>query len=74
MFVVLSGKVSLDFEVDSPFSRSYGPGALVGLPATLTQRSYRMTATVIEGAELSFGSLSALNLLLRERRDFAKNC
>jgi CRP-like cAMP-binding protein len=52
MFVVLSGKVSLDFGVDSPLSRWYGAGASVGLPATLTRRSYRMNAAVIEDAEL----------------------
>ena len=72
MFVVMSGKVSLDFGVDSPLSRSYGPGALIGLPATLTRRSYRMTAAVIENAELSFWNFSALNLLLRKRRDFCQ--
>lgn len=33
MFVVLSGKVSLGFGVDSAFDRSYGPGALLGLAA-----------------------------------------
>ena len=70
VFVILSGRVKLDVEVDSPLSRSYGPGALVGLPATLTRRTYRMTATVIEDTELSFWSLEALNTLLRKRRDF----
>jgi hypothetical protein len=35
MFVVLSGKVSLDLGVDSVLGRIYGPGALVGLPSTL---------------------------------------
>ena len=59
MFVVLSGKVSLGFGDNSDFDRSYGPGALVGLPSTLTQRNYCMTATVTEDAELGFWSLSA---------------
>jgi len=72
MFVVLSGKVSLDFGVDSPLSRSYGPGALVGLPATLTRRSYRMNATVMEDAELSTWSFTKLDSLLRKRRDFCQ--
>ncbi len=67
IFVVLSGKVSLDFGVDSPLARSYGPGAMLGLPATLTRRSYSMTATVIEDAELAFVSSQALDSLLRER-------
>jgi hypothetical protein len=37
---------------NSAFDRSYGPGALVGLPSTLNRRNYFMTATVTEDAEL----------------------
>jgi CRP-like cAMP-binding protein len=69
MFVVLSGKVSLDFGVDSALARSYGPGALVGLPATLTRRNYTMTATVTENAELVAWTPEALDALLRNRPD-----
>jgi CRP-like cAMP-binding protein len=72
MFVVLSGKVRLDFGVDSPFSRTYGPGALVGLPATLSGRTYSMTATVTEKAELAFWDRKALNGLLREHPDYCR--
>lgn len=72
MFVVLSGKVSLGFGDNSDFDRSYGPGALVGLPSTLTQRNYCMTATVTEDAELGFWSLSALDSLLRNRPDLCR--
>ena len=72
MFVLLSGKVSLDFGVDSSLARCYGPGALIGLPATLTRQRYRMTATVLEGAELSMWNFSQLNTLLRKRRDFCE--
>lgn len=72
MFVLLSGNVRLDFGVDSPLARCYGPGALVGLPATLTGRAYRMTATVTQDAELSAWSRSALDILLRKRRDFCQ--
>lgn len=72
MFVVLSGYVRLDFGVDSPLARCYGPGALVGLPAILTRRAYRMTATVTQDAELSVWSRSALDVLLRKRRDFCQ--
>ena len=69
MFVILSGKVSLDFGVDSALARSYGPGALVGLPATLTGRNYTMTATVAENAELVVWTREALDSLLRSRPD-----
>ncbi len=36
MFVILRGKVTLDYGADSACSRCCGPGALVGLPSTLT--------------------------------------
>jgi CRP-like cAMP-binding protein len=72
MFVIVRGKVSLDFGVDSAFARVYGPGALVGLPATLTRRHYAMTATVTEDAELAFWSLRDLDSLLQERPDFCR--
>jgi len=54
MFVVLSGKVSLDLGVDSALGRACGPGALVGLPSTLTRHNYSMTATVTEGRGTQF--------------------
>lgn len=74
MFLVLEGKVSLDFGVDSsnPLNRAYGPGALVGLPATLTGHNYSMTATVTEDAEVGFISIKALQNLLRTRPEFCQ--
>jgi CRP-like cAMP-binding protein len=72
MFVVLRGKVCLDFGVDTVFARSYGPGAIVGLPATLTKCPYSMTATVTEDAELGCWSSEALQSLLRERPDLCQ--
>jgi CRP-like cAMP-binding protein len=72
MFVIVRGKVSLDFGVDSAFARVYGPGALVGLPATLTRRNYAMTATVTEAAELVFWSLGDLDSLLQRRSDLCR--
>lgn len=72
MFVVLSGKVILDYGVDSVCGRSSGPGALIGLPSTLTGREYSMTATVTEDAKLSFWSRERLLLLLRQRPDVCR--
>ena len=72
MFIVLRGKVSLDFGADSAFARIYGPGALVGLPATLTRRDYAMTATVTEDAELGYWSFAALDSLLRKHPEYCK--
>jgi CRP-like cAMP-binding protein len=69
MFLVLRGRVSLDFGVDgsSPLNKAYGPGALIGLPATLTGRPYSMTATVTDDAELGLVSCETLKALLREQ-------
>jgi|SRR5579864_2789715 len=72
MFVVLSGKVSLDLGVDSALCRTYGPGALIGLPSTLSRQNYSMTATVTEDAELGFWSPDALDSLLRQRPDLCQ--
>ena len=70
MFVVLDGMVSLDFGMDSALARSYGPGAIVGLPATVTRRNYSMTATATEDSELGFWSSEMLESLLRNHPEF----
>jgi CRP-like cAMP-binding protein len=67
MFVVLSGKVSLDLGVDSALSQCCGAGALVGLPSTITRQNYSMTATVTEDAELGFWTPDGLESLLRSQ-------
>jgi len=72
VFVVLSGFVRLDFGVDCPLSRTYGSGALLGLPATLTKSSYSMTATVAEDAEVGLWTPGALNALLVERPELCQ--
>jgi len=72
MFVVLSGKVSLALGVDSALSHSCSEGALVGLPSTLTRRSYSMTATVTEDAELGYWTPDGLESLLREEPDLCQ--
>jgi CRP-like cAMP-binding protein len=75
MYLVLQGMVSLDFGVDgsSPLNGTYGPGALVGLPATLTGRTYSMTATVTDDAELGFISCGQLKALLREQPELGRH-
>ncbi|MGA7770371.1 MAG: hypothetical protein WCA27_29580, partial [Candidatus Sulfotelmatobacter sp.] len=52
--------------------RSHGPGALVGLPSTLTRRNYCMTATVTEDAELGFWRPEALDSLLQNHPDLCR--
>lgn len=72
MYLVVTGKVMLDYGADSACGRSYGPGALVGLPSTLTLNDYSMTATVTEDAVLTFWSPGRLQLLLRQRPDLCR--
>jgi len=48
------------------------PGALVGLPATLTKRDYSMTANVTEDAELGFLANQALESLLRKQPELCQ--
>jgi CRP-like cAMP-binding protein len=62
----------LDFGVDGAagLASTNSPGALVGLPATLTNRDSSMTATVTDDAELGFLTAEALQSLLRERPEF----
>ena len=71
MFLILSGIVSLEFETDSVPSRLYGPGTLIGLPATLTKRNYSMTASVMEDAQLGFLSPEVLDSLVRKNPDLS---
>ena len=72
MFVILSGKVSLDFGVDSALGRTYGPCTLVGLPSTLTRRNYSMTATVTEDGEFGYWSPDSLDSLLCKHPDLSQ--
>lgn len=74
MFLVMRGKVTLDFGVDGSCSLNgaYGPGALVGLPATLTGRTYSMTATVTDNAELGFISSKGLKGILRQQPELCR--
>ena len=74
MFLVLNGSVNLDFGVDAAaaLGSTCGPGALVGLPATLSGGRYSMTATVTEQAELGLIRTPVLFTLLRERPELCQ--
>jgi|SRR5579872_4101022 len=75
MFVVFGGSVTLDFGVDSAgaLTNLCGPGALVGLPATLSRTSYATTATVVDDADLGFLSSKRLFELLRDQPELCKD-
>lgn len=74
MFLVLSGAVNLDFGVDgrAALGSTCGPGALVGLPATLSGGNYSMTATVTQDAELGLIKMEVLVSLLRKNPDLCQ--
>ncbi len=58
LYLVCSGKVSLMLETGNIAfpPRIAGPGAVVGLPATMAGSPYSLTAEVIEEAEVAFVS------------------
>jgi len=68
MYLIMKGGVTLDFGVDVPaaIASVCGPGALVGLPATLSRGNYSMTATVAENSELGFLTPQDLVSLLHQ--------
>ena len=72
MFLVFSGRVRLNAGIDEALARCYGPGALIGLPATLSKRTYSMTATVMEDAELGFLPPPVLDSLIRDNPDLCQ--
>ena len=74
VFLVFRGTVRLDFGVDASTALTSvcGPGALVGLPASLASTNYSMTATVTDNTELRFVPLQALVSLLREHPELCQ--
>ena len=75
MFLVIRGAVRLDFGVDTStaLGNVCGPGALVGLPATLSRSNYSMTATVTEDAELGFLTPQDLVSLLHQQPELRQH-
>jgi CRP-like cAMP-binding protein len=71
IFLISRGTVRLGLD-GNPASfpwREVGPGSVVGLPASLSDSSYSLTAEVIEDAELVFLPRQRLLDLLREKTD-----
>ena len=67
IFLIEKGKVKLTLDGHSNCyaARKLGPGAVIGLPATLSGSSYSLTAEVIEDAQLGFISRDAILEFLR---------
>jgi CRP-like cAMP-binding protein len=56
VFLIRSGRVSLALDCETPLypARVLGPGAIAGLPATVSGNPYSLTAKVVDDAELAF--------------------
>jgi CRP-like cAMP-binding protein len=56
VFLIEQGKVklTLDGHSNGYAARKLGPGAVLGLPATLSGSSYSLTAEVVEDAQFAF--------------------
>jgi CRP-like cAMP-binding protein len=68
-FLVVHGAVRLGLERDPRGfpSRRLGPGSVVGLPATLSNCAYSLTAEVMDEAQVLFIPAARLLNLLREQ-------
>ncbi len=67
VFLILTGKVRLGLSGESTAfpSRDLGPGAILGLPAALSDSPYSLTAEAIAKTEVVYLSRAALLDLLR---------
>jgi CRP-like cAMP-binding protein len=56
VFVIHSGAVNLTLDDATPIfpDRVLGPGAMIGLPASVSGNPYTLTAKVLEDSELAF--------------------
>ena len=67
VFLIRSGRVSLALDCETSVypPRTLGPGAIAGLPATVSGNPYSLTAKVVEDAELAFVPRDAVLQCLR---------
>ncbi|HST13166.1 MAG TPA: Crp/Fnr family transcriptional regulator [Terriglobales bacterium] len=68
IFLVIAGKVRLGLgkNLTGFPTRELGPGAVLGLPATLSHSPYSLSAEVIEDSDVVFLSRTRTLALLRE--------
>jgi CRP/FNR family transcriptional regulator, polysaccharide utilization system transcription regulator len=69
VFLISRGVIRLGLERDPRGfpARRLGPGSVVGLPATLSNLPYSLTAEVLEDSQLVFVPAERLRALLREK-------
>ena len=67
VFLILSGEARLGLDKNPANfpSRDFGPSTVLGLPATLSDSPYSLTAEAIEDVEVAFVCRSAMLELLR---------
>lgn len=68
IYLISAGTVRLGLEREAPAfpSRNLACGAVIGLPATLSDSTYSLSAQVVEDAELIFIPRERLIALLRD--------
>ncbi|MGC2194095.1 MAG: Crp/Fnr family transcriptional regulator [Terriglobales bacterium] len=73
IFLISNGAVRLGLEEEPPAfpSRHVGPGAVLGLPAALSNSPYSLSAEVLEDSELVYLSRERLIDLLRDKPDLS---
>lgn len=68
VFIVRAGRIGLylDYESKALPRRTFGPGAIVGLPASVSGNPYSLTAEAIHESELAFVPRHALIQCLKD--------
>jgi CRP-like cAMP-binding protein len=67
VFLIRRGKVTLQLDDNVPLypSCTLGPGAIIGLPATLSSGTYSLAAEITEDAELDFVSRNDFLVMMK---------
>jgi CRP-like cAMP-binding protein len=68
VYLIRSGRISLGLDYESPVypARTLEPGAIAGLPASISGNAYSLTAEVVEDSELAFVPRDAVVACLRK--------
>ena len=68
VYLIRRGRISLGLDYESPVypARTLGPGAVAGLPPSISGNAYSLTAEVVEDSELAFVPREAVVACLRK--------
>jgi CRP-like cAMP-binding protein len=69
VFLIRKGKVRLRLPEAPHLDRVFGPGALLGLPATFTRSSYSLTATCVADCEILGAASEKFLAMMAARAD-----